>query len=147
KKSRNLGLGLVTIGYTVGVVLGGVFAVGVLDLYTWRAIFVFGGVLTLLLIPLIYFVLPESLDYLVANPKVNTLARINKIMPRLGLSRLDAIPARPPNAEQSSLWDLLRMPILPRTLMMQLSYFLYMMSSYFFLNWNNQLTTEAGYSD
>jgi AAHS family 4-hydroxybenzoate transporter-like MFS transporter len=31
--------------------------------------------------------------------------------------------------------------------MMQLSYFLYMMSSYFFLNWNNQLTTEAGFSD
>ena len=30
---------------------------------------------------------------------------------------------------------------------MGLAYFLFMMTEYFFLNWNNQLTTNAGYSD
>jgi MFS family permease len=30
---------------------------------------------------------------------------------------------------------------------MGLSYFMFMMSEYFFLNWNNQLTTDAGFSD
>jgi benzoate transport len=147
EKSRNLGLGLVTIGYTVGVVLGGFFAVGFLEMYTWRAIFVLGGVFTLLLIPLIYFKMPESLDFMVANPHARTLAKFNTILNRIGLPALAALPPRPPKVVQSRLADLLRMPILPRTLMMQLSYFLYMMSSYFFLNWNNQLTTEAGFSD
>jgi benzoate transport len=147
EKSRNLGLGLVTIGYTVGVVLGGFFAVGFLELFTWRAIFVLGGCLTLLLIPLIFFVLPESLDFMVANPRPDTLSKMNRIMLRLGLPVMDALPEPPPRVKTSRLWDLLRQPLLPRTLMMQLSYFLYMMSSYFFLNWNNQLTTEAGFSD
>lgn len=147
EKSRNLGLGLVTIGYTVGVVLGGFFAVGFLETYSWRAVFVLGGCMTLLLIPLIFFVLPESLDFMVANPKANTLARLNRIMLRIGLPGMNSLPARPPKVVESRLWDLLRQPLLPRTLMMQLSYFLYMMSSYFFLNWNNQLTTEAGFSD
>jgi predicted MFS family arabinose efflux permease len=48
---------------------------------------------------------------------------------------------------RSSPTDLLRQPILPRLLLMQLAYFLYMLSSYFFLNWGNQLTTDAGFSD
>jgi benzoate transport len=147
EKSRNLGLGLVTIGYTAGVILGGFFAVGFLEMYSWRAIFVLGGLLTLLLIPLIYFKMPESLDFMIANPDAKTLPKLNMIMHRLGLPALDALPAKPPKVVESRLWDLLRQPILPRTLMMQLSYFLYMMSSYFFLNWNNQLTTEAGFSD
>ncbi|MES2625964.1 MAG: MFS transporter [Pseudomonadota bacterium] len=147
EKSRNLGLGLVTIGYTVGVVLGGFFAVGFLEAYSWRAIFVLGGCLTLLLIPLIYFKMPESLDFMVANPNAKTLFKFNAILHRLGLGTLDTLPDKPARVVQSRLGDLLRMPILPRTLMMQLSYFLYMMSSYFFLNWNNQLTTEAGFSD
>ncbi len=147
EKSRNLGLGLVTIGYTVGVVLGGFFAVGFLETYSWRAIFVLGGCLTLLLIPLIYFKMPESLDFMVANPRAQTLPKLNSILNRLGLPALDTLPPPPPKVVQSRLGDLLRQPILPRTLMMQLSYFFYMMSSYFFLNWNNQLTTEAGFSD
>ncbi len=62
-RSRNLALGLVTIGYTVGVVVGGHFARMFLAAgYSWSALFVLGGVLTVLLIPLIYFAMPESLD-------------------------------------------------------------------------------------
>jgi benzoate transport len=146
-KSRNLALGLVTIGYTVGVMLGGFFARMFLAQYSWSALFVLGGVLTLLLIPLIYFVMPESLDFLISKPRAGTLPKINRILQKLQIPMLEALP--PPTAQvaRSSVYDLLRQPILPRQLLMGLSYFLYMMSSYFFLNWNNQLTTEAGYSD
>jgi benzoate transport len=146
-KSRNLALGLVTIGYTVGVMLGGFFARMFLAQYSWSALFVLGGVLTLLLIPLIYFVMPESLDFLISKPRAGTLPKVNRILQKLQIPMLEALP--PPTAQvaRSSVYDLLRQPILPRQLLMGLSYFLYMMSSYFFLNWNNQLTTEAGYSD
>jgi MFS family permease len=34
-----------------------------------------------------------------------------------------------------------------RTALMGLGYLLFMMTEYFFLNWNNQLTTNAGFSD
>jgi benzoate transport len=146
-KSRTLALGLVTIGYTVGVILGGIFARSFLVDYSWNALFVLGGCLTLLLIPLIYFVLPESMDFLVSKPRAGTLPRLNRILGHLNLPALAQLPAPTPQAAKSSVFDLLREPILPRQLLMGGSYFLYMMSSYFFLNWNNQLTTEAGYSD
>ena len=50
-------------------------------------------------------------------------------------------------AARGGLLDLLRRPILRRTVLMGLCYLLFMMSEYFFLNWNNQLTTNAGFTD
>ena len=145
-KHRALGLGFVTIGYNVGAVISGFFAIWFLDRYDWSALFLLGGVLTLLLIPLIYFVMPESIDFMCKKPNAGTLVKLNRIFARLGLPACDMVPEPPREVMQSSIWDLLRWPILPRTLMMQVSYFLYMMSGYFFLSWNNQLTTEAGFS-
>jgi benzoate transport len=145
--SRNLALGLVVVGYTVGVVLGGLFARAFLADFSWRALFVLGGTITLILIPLIYFVLPESLEFMASRPGARTLQQFNRVLRHLQLPALDALPVPPPQVQQSSVFDLLRPPILPRQLLMGASYFLYMMSSYFFLNWNNQLTTDAGYSD
>ena len=146
-KSRSLALGMVVIGYTVGVVLGGFFARAFLADYSWPALFVLGGSLTIVLIPLIYFVMPESLEFLASRPKANTLPRFNRILAHLQLPAVDVLPTPSPTAAKSSVFDLLRHPIWPRQFLMGASYFLYMTSSYFFLNWNNQLTTDAGYSD
>ncbi|HEY0964160.1 MAG TPA: MFS transporter [Pseudomonadales bacterium] len=146
-KRRALALGFVTIGYNVGAVVSGFFAIWFLGRYSWSALFMLGGVLTLLLIPLVWFAMPESIDFMCRRPKVGTLPKLNRIFARLGLPAADTVPAPPAQVMQSSIFDLLRQPIAPRTLMMMVSYFLYMMSAYFFLNWNNQLTTEAGFSD
>jgi MFS family permease len=147
-KSRNLALGLVTIGYTVGVVVGGQFARMFLAAgYSWSALFILGGVLTVLLIPLIFFAMPESLDFLIGKPKAGTLDKVNRVMRHLKLPALAALPAPAPQVAKSSVFDLLRQPILPRQLLMGASYFLYMLSGYFFLNWNNKLTTDAGFAD
>jgi MFS family permease len=59
-RNRNLALGMVVVGYNVGGVLGALFAREFLDQYSWGALFVLGGVLTVILIPVIYFVMPES---------------------------------------------------------------------------------------
>lgn len=82
-----------------------------------------------------------------SRPKARTLQQFNRVLKHLQLPALAALPVPPPQVQQSSVFDLLRPPILSRQLLMGSSYFLYMMSSYFFLNWNNQLTTDAGYSD
>jgi MFS family permease len=146
-KHRNLALGMVVVGYNVGGVLGGVFARAYLNEHSWGSLFVLGGVLTILLIPLIYFAMPESLEYLATRPKADTLAKFNRTLRHLKLPPVDALPAPSPRAVQSSVLDLLRPPILSRQLLMGASYFFYMMSSYFFMQWNNKLTTDAGYSD
>jgi benzoate transport len=146
-KTRNLGLGLVTIGYTVGTLIGTYAAPWLLEALDWRGIFVFGGVCSCLLIPVIYFLLPESLDVLAARRTPAALNKINTILGRLQLPALTDLPAAVTKVQRGSLVDLLRQPILTRTLLMAASYFLYMFTQYFFLNWNNQLTVNAGFTD
>ncbi|HEV2703610.1 MAG TPA: MFS transporter, partial [Steroidobacteraceae bacterium] len=146
-KARALGLGLVVIGYTVGTLLGGYVALPLLAAFGWHGIFVFGGLCSLLLLELVYFLLPESLDILGGRRGPKALAAINKVLARLHLSPLSEMPLLESKAQTGGLFDLLRQPILTRTLLMGLCYLLFMMSEYFFLNWNNQLTTNAGFSD
>lgn len=148
QRTRTLGLGLVTIGYNVGVVIGGIIvSQWLIEAYGWRSVFLFGAVASGLLIPLVLLLLPESLDFMVARPGPRTLPTLNRLMARLDLPAFDTLPQPTPAAARASPLDLFRQPILPRLLLMQGAYFLYMLSSYFFLNWNNQLTTEAGFGD
>lgn len=148
KSTRNLGLGLVTIGYNVGVVVAGILAnEWLIPAWGWRSLFVFGGAVSALMIPLVLAGMPESLDFMAARPGRHSLRRLNRVMERLQLPTFEALPPAPPRMSSSSPTDLLRQPILPRLVLMQLAYFLYMLSSYFFLNWGNQLTTDAGFSD
>jgi benzoate transport len=147
RKARALGLGLVVIGYTVGTLLGGYVAPPLLARFSWHGILVFGGLCSLVLLALVYLLLPESPDILAARQGPKALAALNKVLARLKLPAMAELPAPVRQAEQDSLLDLLRQPILMRTVVMGLAYFLFMVSEYFFLNWNNQLTTNAGFSD
>jgi benzoate transport len=146
-KTRALGLGLVVIGYTVGTLLGGYIAPPLLADFSWHGIFVFGGLCSLLLLSLVYFLLPESVDILAARRGPKALAALNKVLARLRLPPMAELPAPVTKADQGGLLDLLRHPILTRTVLMGLTYLLFMITEYFFLNWNNQLTTNAGFSD
>jgi benzoate transport len=146
-RTRALGLGLVVIGYTLGTLLGAFIAPALLADYSWRGIFAFGGLCSLALLPVVYFLLPESLEVLAARQTPSALRAVNRILGRLKLPAFEALPKPLPKVQNGSLLDLLRQPVLPRTALMALSYFLFMMTQYFFLQWNNQLTTNAGFSD
>jgi MFS transporter, AAHS family, vanillate permease len=146
-KARALGLGLVVIGYTVGTLLGGFVALPLLARFGWHGIFVFGGLCSVLLLLLVYVLLPESLDILAGRQGPKALIAINKVLARLQLPALSEMPAPQTRTQGGGLLDLLRQPILMRTILLGLCYLLFMMTEYFFLNWNNQLTTNAGFSD
>jgi MFS family permease len=146
-RTRTLGLGLVVIGYTVGTLLGGYVAPPLLAHFSWHGVLVFGGLCSLVLLALVFWLLPESLDILAARKGPKALAAFNKVLARLQLPAMEALPVPVAKRQEGTLLDLLRPPVLSRTLLMGLTYFLFMVSEYFFLNWNNQLTTNAGFTD
>ncbi len=58
---------LMFCGFPLGAVLGGLASSGLIAVFGWKSVFVLGGVLPLLLAPLLYFSLPESIRYLVVK--------------------------------------------------------------------------------
>ncbi len=148
ERRREISLGLVAGAYSLGTIIGGIVSIWLLTI-GWRAVFGFGAVLTALLIPVVYFLLPESLDFLLGRHPRNALSRANKELARLGFEPLAELPAKKsnPDSKRGSLVDLVRPPVLIGLVLACLGYFGFSVSQYFILNWMPRLMVAAGYTD
>jgi predicted MFS family arabinose efflux permease len=146
---RTLAVALVVIGYPVGATLGGYIANALLAHLGWRSVFAFGGVLSLMLMPLLVWRMPESLEFLADRRPRDALAKINRYRARL---RLEALAALPPPASGAGrpnrrLDDIVRPPLLRATAVLCIAYAGFMFSFYFILNWATKLITDMGLAD
>ena len=92
---RDFVISTMVIGYPVGAIIGGsIFAV-LVSLYGWRSAFVFGGLASTVLVPLIVLYLPESLDFILSRRRANTLGQVNAVLRRLGRPPLTTLPDMP----------------------------------------------------
>ncbi len=62
---------LVANFFTVGAAIGGFIAAGLIPRFGWRSVFVFGGIVPLVIALLMIFLLPESLQFMVLRGKSN----------------------------------------------------------------------------
>src|SRR5262245_54903036 len=63
-RRRNLSVSLMSIGYPIGAVIGGVLAQRLLAVYDWRSVFYLGAIATTVLIPAVFLFVPESVQWL-----------------------------------------------------------------------------------
>jgi MFS family permease len=149
KRGREMSLGFITASFSVGTLLGGAVARSWLLDIDWRAVFGFGAVVSLLLIPLVFALLPESFDYLLGRQPKNALARANRQLAKLQIPPLAALPPKESvmTTENASLTDVLRPPVLTSAVLACLGYFGFMVSQYFILNWMPRLMVTEGFTD
>jgi AAHS family 4-hydroxybenzoate transporter-like MFS transporter len=68
---RVMVLMLVANFFTVGAAIGGFIAAGLIPRFGWRSVFIFGGIVPLIIALLMIFLLPESLQFMVLRGKSN----------------------------------------------------------------------------
>ncbi|VWC27845.1 MFS transporter [Burkholderia arboris] len=147
-KWRSAAIGMQSTGYAIGATAGGVIAGYLLSTWGWRSVFAFGGLLTLLSIPMVLALLPESLDFLLARRPDNALQKINRILARMKRTPIDTLPASSIDmASPASRWTaVLRAPLAHRTIALWIAFFLVMGSFYFVVSWTPKLLVQAGLS-
>lgn len=144
---RSLAVTLQSTGYALGASIGGSIAVWLLGRHDWRAVFLFGGCVTLGVLVLAWWRLPESMDFLLARRPAGALQRLNALVGRLGLPALAALPpAAPASAGPARRGPLqLFAPGLRRpTLLVWLSFFAVMFGFYFVMSWTPKLLAASG---
>ena len=148
KRWRGLAVSLQSTGYALGATLGGLLAVWLLTHWGWRSVFVFGGLVTFAVIPLVLLWLPESLDFLLARRPAMALQRINSLARRLGQPALSQLPAVAvsPSGGSTGLSKLLAPAMRRTTLLIWLLFFLVMFGFYFVMSWTPKLLVSAGLS-
>ena len=94
-RRRDLSVSLMSIGYPVGAVLGGLVAAQLLRGNDWRSVFYFGAGVTAVLIPVVYFVVPESVHWLARRQPKGALERINAALAGWDMRAVSALPDIP----------------------------------------------------
>lgn len=145
RKTRSMCIVLMGTGYPLGAVLGGSIASMLLETYSWRAVFVFGGIVTGLFIFVVAVWLPESVLYLVNQQKAGTLEKVNRILTKMKKPLLSVLPAPSATSKKLSYAELFSPQMRKLTLLLMLAYFAQIMTFYFILKWIPKIVVDMGF--
>jgi len=145
-KRRHLSVSLMSIGYPVGAVVGGIVAARLLQGNDWRSVFYFGAAITTALIPITYFVMPESVHWLARKQPAGALEKINRAMVRMGHPATDALPEISADARSRSVSDIFGPALVATTLLVSFAYFFHITTFYFILKWVPKIVADFGFA-
>ncbi|WP_423822010.1 MFS transporter [Salinisphaera sp. SPP-AMP-43] len=145
KTNRSLCVALSAIGYPLGAVAGGSVAAWLLSMYDWRIVFSFGGILTAVFLPLVWFGLPETIAHLCQRQPSNALGHVNRVLGRMGHAAVETLPAPRRSEFKASTAELFAPALLRRTLLVTAAYFLHISTFYFILKWVPKIVVDMGY--
>jgi benzoate transport len=145
-RRRNLAVAIMAGGYPVGATLGGFLASQLLG-WTghWQSVFQLGAAMTALFIPLVLWLVPETIAFLLIRQPAGALARINRTMVRQGRAPLAALPPRAQASQGVPLGQLFKGGVAPVSLALILAYFAHMMTFYFLMKWIPKIVVDMGY--
>jgi benzoate transport len=148
-RHRNTAVTLMAAGYPLGAVFGGLVATQLLATTgNWRSVFVFGTIATAACIPLVVWLLPESVNYLVERRPANALDRVNATLRRLGHRAVAGLPELAPAAavRRGSFAELFSSQLARVTVLLTAAYFAHIMTFYFLLKWIPKIVVDMGFA-
>ncbi|WP_000350885.1 MFS transporter [Acinetobacter baumannii] len=144
-KWKNLSVALLSTGYAIGAVVGGMIAYRLIGTVGWRSVFMCGGIFTLTVLVLVYFVLPESVEYQLIKRQPNSIERINKTLAKFNIQAIHSFPAyKELTHGKVSIKTLFKGNFKARTIFVWIAFFSVMAGQYFILTWTPKLLTMAG---
>ena len=145
-KRRDLNVAIMSIGYPVGAALGGFITSTGLELAEWRSVFYFGATVTVVMIPTVYFLMPESVHWLTRKQPAGALERINRTLAQLGHPTVAELPAVSADQRRRSSGDLFRPPLLLVTVLCTAAYFFHITTFYYIVKWVPTIVVGMGFA-
>lgn len=146
RRWRAICISLMVIGYPLGGGFGGLYASSLIATSGWQAVFYLGAAATAILIPLVYFLVPESVHWLTRKQPANGLDKVNRSLQRLGHSAVAALPEVHEEERKKSLGDIFSKGLIGITLIVTAAYFLHIVTFYFLIKWAPKLVTDLGFA-
>ena len=135
---------LMFCGFTIGSALGGLIAAQVLERYGWRPLLVGGGVVPLVLAPVLWWALPESVRYLLATGADGSriAAVLSRIAPDVDLRGATFAGEKAPQV--SPVRQVFSGGLMQGTLLLWLAFFMSLLVIYLLSSWMPTLIQRAG---
>ena len=146
QKRKHLCVSLMAIGYPIGVVFGGTIAAQLLKTQDWRSVFYLGGVMTAACLPLVYFLIPESVHWLTRKQPDGALERINRTLKRMGHAAVDGLPDVSAETTKRSVSEIFSSTLIATTIILTAAYFLHITTFYFIIKWVPKIIVDMGFA-
>jgi MFS transporter, AAHS family, 4-hydroxybenzoate transporter len=143
-KRRNLCVTFLQAGFPLGAIITGFVAADIIPTLGWRPMFIGAGLITGIMLPVVYFYLPESLEFLLKKQPKNALAAMNRTFSRMGQPILDCLPEQPQDAHQKQSVKALFGERTFSTCMLWTGVFLGFFALYFVISWIPKIAVNAG---
>jgi MFS family permease len=145
-RRRDLNVAIMSIGYPVGAALGGFITSTGLELAEWRSVFYFGATVTVVMIPIVFFLMPESVHWLTRKQPAGALDKINRTLTVLGHPTVAALPAVSADVRKRSSGDLFKAPLLATTVLATMAYFFHITTFYYIVKWVPTIVVGMGFA-
>lgn len=150
ERYKNFTVTVITSGYPFGAMIVGPIAAYIIPGFGWQMMFIVGGILTLVICMIAYFLLPESVQYLeqceIEDEK--KLSAINDVLIRIKhepVSELPTISTSEPK-EAANVKSLLVPGMALTTIKLWIIFFTGFMGIYFIIAWIPSLFVGSGWS-
>lgn len=145
-RNRNFIVSIILSGYPIGATLSGLVAASIIPEYGWRAMFIVAGSATLVTFPIVWLLLPESLDFLVKTRPAGALEKANRILKRMGHDPVAELPPAPEEIKTASVSELFRHGRKMPTIWLWIAFFTSFVTLYFLTSWIPKLASSTGLS-
>jgi AAHS family 4-hydroxybenzoate transporter-like MFS transporter len=148
RRRRSTMVMIMFCGFSVGAALGGLLAATIIPHFGWRAVFVVGGVVPLLLVPVLALRLPESVRFLAltghANERVAEL--LGFINPKAAFAPATEFVVHEPELPGIPVLHLFREGRTLPTLLLWVVFFMSLLDLYLLSNWLPTVLNDLGAS-
>jgi MFS family permease len=146
RKSRSFAQALMVIGYPLGAFIGGLIAAALLKSHDWRSVFMFGGTVTAVFIPLVLLFVPETPAFLGQARPDGALGKINRILARFGHSSIEQLPPVQEHTRGSGLAEIFKPAYLRATLVLSLGYAAHALTFYYVLKMTPAILSDPAFA-
>ena len=145
-RRRSLNVSIMAIGYPLGAVVGGSIAALLLKQGDWRLVFWFGAAATASFMPLVFWLVPESVSWLCLRQPPGALESVNRTLGRMRHAPVAALPVVSPQAQKRSVAAIFSPAFVRTTILVSLAYFLHVTSFYFVIKWVPKIVVDLGFT-
>jgi len=146
QRVRSTMVAIALIGFIVGSVVVGLISAALIPAYGWQSVLVVGGLISLLLVPLLLVALPESIRFLVLkeNSRGAVAQLIGRIDPAVAIDANTRLVVEERSASGISVLALFRDGRARTTVLIWIIYFMSLLNLYLVASWLTVHITALG---
>lgn len=145
---RTTSVAVIIWGFPLGAVVGGLFSPHVITHFGWATVFFIGGTVPLVLLPLIWLGVPESIQFLAArgNGREQIAKIVQQIRPGEGTGTPATYHLEEPSPARIKSATLFSREYLAGTILLSCTMFMSLLMSYLLISWVPLLLRQSGLS-